>query len=801
MKFSFKKIAAVLAGAVMLGSTIGFAALYPAPFVQNGQADVAVVYGSTAADTDLTAATSIANDLATGVTTTSATVGAGEKVLIQKGSTKFQIGANATDVWGAGAITKSDLPTLLADGTFSSTQNDFDYTQTIRLGNNLVLTHFVDSDYKANVPVLGMKIDSSKEILNYTLDFTTNVESTLSTAGRLQNIESKTLPLLGKNYYILTAENGTTRNVSAGTSDTKLTLLDSANEATVGEGTPATVSVGSKTYTVEITGIGTSTSGDWVMLKVNGESTDKLSESSTKKLSDGSTLGVKSILYTSKESGTSKAIVSIGSGKLEITSGQDIVVNGNAITNLKGIIARTDASGGKEKIDKITINWKLTDKSFVASDKALLMPAFGAVQVIMGGVNFPGEETTQVIADGSDQMTLKAPLKDGDVTLDLLATNTTGAWGNIGGKSDSSEKLKTTSVNNILLNYTNNDKLFIASWASTRDSETHLLYLQSLTKSSTEAKVKIQDKLTGSSYELSNSSAGATATFGNVVLTLNSINYGDTERNVNFSINTGGSFNKLYTKEGLLVYLPWNSVDVTTTPGAINLTALPLTYNLILSEEDKDGNLGAGANITMALTSGGTGSDPKVSINPVTATTWAGTSDPIQIDQTKVYEGYVKSALASKVLWDKGDTSQYSAEVIYHGGESYADVYVAAPSVATGAQAAVLTVKDSEVSSVSTKNLIVVGGSCVNTVAAQVLGVASGTCGDAFTAATGVAANGALIKVAESPLLATKFAMLVAGYDAADTVKAATYVTAEKPSTAVGTTKLSTVGALAVVAA
>jgi hypothetical protein len=794
MKFSFKKIAAVLAGAVMLGSTIGFAANYPAPFVQNGQADVAVVYGSTAT-ADLAAATSIANDLATGVTTTSATVGAGEKVLIQKGSTKFQIGANASDVWGSGAITKSELPTLLADGTFTNKAgNDFDYTQKLNLGNNLVLTHFVDSDYKANVPVLGMKISSGKEVLNYTLDFTTNVESVVSTAGRLTDIESKTIPILGKNYYILAAENGT----AAGT-DTKLTLLDSANEATVLEGTPSTVSVGSKTYTIETTAIGS----DYVVLKVNGETTDKLAESATKKLSDGTVVGIKSILYTSKESGTSKVVVSVGTGKLEMTSGQDIVLNGETITNLKGYITRATPSGSKEKIDKIVINWKLTDKSFVAPDKELLMPGFEAVKVIMGGITYPSEEITQVIADGSDTITLKAPLKDGDVTIDLLATNTTGTWGYIGGKSDDSEKLKTTSANQILLNYTNNEKLFVASWASTRDSESHLLYLQSLTKSSTEAKVKIQDKLTGSSYELSNSSAGATATFGNVVLTLNAIGYGDDERNVNFSINTGGSFSKLYTNDGLLVYLPWNSVTaVPNVAGAINLTAgAPTTYSLILSEEDKDGNLGAGKNVTMTLNSGGAVSDPKVSVSGVTATNWAGTSDPIQIDTTKVYEGYVLSPLASKILWDKGDTSQYSAQLIYHGGESYADVYVAAPSVSSGAAAAVLTVTDSEVSSVSGSNLIVVGGSCINTVAAQVLGVASGTCGDAFTAATGVAANGALIQVATSPLNSNKIAMLVAGYELADTLKAATYVTAEKPSTAVGTTKLSTVSAEAVVAA
>jgi hypothetical protein len=238
--------------------------------------------------------------------------------------------------------------------------------------------------------------------------------------------------------------------------------------------------------------------------------------------------------------------------------------------------------------------------------------------------------------------------------------------------------------------------------------------------------------------------------------------------------------------------LPIIGTNVTDTPGHINFTgsgaqAPPTTWTLRMVEEDKDGNIGAGSwiNATVGLT----GTDGKVQVNSV-KTNWAGSFS--EIGDTGVYEGYALSALASKVLNDQ-DASQDNVKVIYHGAESYANVYVAAPSVTTGAAAALVPVKDSEASSVSGKNLIVVGGSCVNTVAAQVLGSATPVCGDAFTAVTGVGANQALIQVATSPLSATKIAMLVAGYEAADTEKAAKYVTTSKPSTAVGTVKLSTV--------
>ncbi|NCN86195.1 hypothetical protein GW932_00005, partial [archaeon] len=86
-------------------------------------------------------------------------------------------------------------------------------------------------------------------------------------------------------------------------------------------------------------------------------------------------------------------------------------------------------------------------------------------------------------------------------------------------------------------------------------------------------------------------------------------------------------------------------------------------------------------------------------------------------------------------------------------------------------------VKDSEVSSVATKNLVIVGGSCINSAAATVLGVSEHTCGEAFTAATGVGAGEFLIKGVEDAYTEGKLALVVAGYDAADTANAATYLT------------------------
>jgi hypothetical protein len=90
----------------------------------------------------------------------------------------------------------------------------------------------------------------------------------------------------------------------------------------------------------------------------------------------------------------------------------------------------------------------------------------------------------------------------------------------------------------------------------------------------------------------------------------------------------------------------------------------------------------------------------------------------------------------------------------------------------TGASSA-LPVTDSAVSTVSGKNLLVVGGSCINTVAANLLtGNAAPLCGSAFSGVTGVGAGQYLIQVFESPYNDAKVAVLIAGYEADQTADA-----------------------------
>ncbi|MBU2104626.1 MAG: hypothetical protein KKF67_02540, partial [Nanoarchaeota archaeon] len=210
--------------------------------------------------------------------------------------------------------------------------------------------------------------------------------------------------------------------------------------------------------------------------------------------------------------------------------------------------------------------------------------------------------------------------------------------------------------------------------------------------------------------------------------------------------------------------------------------------------EDKDETLGtaaAGFNLTFDDTS-----NSKLQVSEVNHAGSGGGSTygaEEKGDSTGVYEIYMNNSdTAPRVLHYTKPDEDY-AEAYYPSGDSetYAEVYLADASatLVSGGTTSGSTslgdvlVKDTEVSSVSSKNLIVVGGSCINSAAAKVLGLSSAACGSAFTEGTGVGTGEFLIKGVSGAYTTGKIALVVAGYEAADTVNAAKYLTTQTVDT------------------
>jgi hypothetical protein len=741
MKLNFKKISAVLGSVVMAGASLGFAAAasFPAPFVQNGVANVAVVYGTGAgvSQLDQVSAGNIESNLGTYVTGGSTNI-SGENVLLQMPSSYLHVGNGISQVFGR-SVTKTDMPTLLADGTYQDSQNsDHSYTQKIDVAN-LTLKQFDLEQYDSNVtsttPAIGFPLSSGANVLNYTLTFTSAVNSSL--------MQYTNLNLMGSSYYVLSA------------SSTSLTLLDSAATATLSNvGSSTTLNVGGKTYAVSVAYIDSSN----VKLTINGQTTDTLQKGSTYKLSDGSYVGIKDVLYNTAGSGNGEVDFSIGAGKIILNNGQNVQVGTNSVS---GVTATIGASG--KSISNISIQWDTGDTGAITQSMPLTMPAFDGVKLTFGGMTYPKNENTTVANDGNTAVKVSTTLEGGSVSLDVLGIDkTTGNFTTIG--QDSNNLLVTN--NSAYLNKIHQNSEFVISGINGKVAESHVYKVTSFSNTTENGlQVVLTDQAnTANQVTLTNGQASSVGVSTGITLTP-SINYA--AKNVSFTASgTGANFASLYTNDGLKMLLP-TSVHVNGNASKPTVQS----YNLQFTEADKNGNIASGNKFNITVGSVGT-TTKQTSVTGV-----SGAGSAVEVGQTNVYDYTVASPLATAISYNEGPT-QETASLVYHGGESYGQLYLASPSATISGSSKLgnVLVTDSEISSVSGKNLVIVGGSCINSAAATALGVAYPTCGPAFTQATGVG-SGQFLLEGVTGKFGGSFALVVAGYEAADTTNAATYLT------------------------
>ncbi len=735
MKKLFRKAMTVAGSAALIGATVGMAAAasYPEPFTSN----TAIVVGANAAPSDNIAAASIASNLdanavtSTGMTTISTD---GDSYKFEKTSTKLHLGDDITSI--KTTLDEDEMPVLLNDGAFTDDDNDeFDFTQKITMAS-ATLTMFDDDDYSDDDPSIGIKYASGADVLTYVLEFT---EEPLIT-----DLPTADITIMGKDYYVLAA------------TDTKLTLLDSASDAIVAEGETTTIIAGGKTYTISIEFVGELTA----KLNVNGEITNAIAATETYKLDDGAYLGMKEILYSAKDTGISKVEFSIGNGKLILENGNDIEMNEDAISGMTSTIVNTTTA-----LTSVTIDWDTDNEEFVAEDSVVTMPGFEAIALSFTGLEYPAEETIEVSYAGEESLVLKDfPLKTSTEDIALLYKATADVT--FIGMGEAADKQLITGSNQITFDG-DDDSYFIASWADARDGESYMVRATSFKTETAVNKTTIQYRKDGVWVEAkADRKPTDTVTIGsNIDLTINAID--KNAKTVNITATSDTVFNVLYSAEGMKVFLPNN---VSTVPGEnevnFNATHIPATYKIQMAEEDEDGDLAQGD--TINVTASAASDTDKISITTVT-----GEMTAAEIGDTDVYRDFIKSALATEILFDKSSTTKQSVKLMYHGDEVAAGVYIASSDaiMTEGGDAGVMTVKDSEVATVAGKNLVVVGGSAINSVAAELLGGAYS--GALFTDATGVGAGEFLI---ESFDRAGKTALLVAGYNAADTEKAVTYL-------------------------
>jgi hypothetical protein len=856
MVMNVKKIVSVLASAAMLGSTMGAAlaaTMYPAPFVSGGAANAAIVYGSNAAVSDLSAAIDIQTNLNSKVTSSSGTSAGTTGDAASLASTSQKLYQNSSLDKARTVLTKDHLPTILADGSaYDNAGTEYKYTQVVYPGTNTRKVTFGKSSESID-PALILDLGysgSSTPTFNYTLTFS----KTLNTSNT-DVIGTAELTILGNKYTI-----------GANSDHNTLYLYGSGQTTTVEEGDTTTVTVDAKDHTVML--VGTSATNT-ATIEVDGSSRS-VTKGNSYKFADGFEVYVKDLFHATKTGTLSRAELLIGSTSLHFEDGQTVRV-GSDDTALLGTNAEITGTAGagitqlmvsqsaESSIgDYLKPGQSYTDRVF----KSLVLDYVGPVPALesdtrdMIKIDTDNSVAAKITfttdkSDGEEYSLNYA--RDQDNTADSTLTNVWFSYDN-----------------NLNMSNQEGENVRIQQYVIVNDNdEGRILHVRSIpnAQSSTD-KVTLEDVITGEKYEFTvghnNVTTGVARIGGgeyyiatnpsnsdDALKTLN-ITWGPGAANghvgtqrtlfprvklkngewISFLTQTSVNNNTVYQLPGLYTWSDYragsdltgtllNNTRTSTSFGnvaynvswpenlsvggtsgtldTVNLGSGNCIFNntmgpAILFQEEKTVDTTNGHAICIPLTtSSGNNRMPAIG-TPVFSDTVASFSAL----QSNSYKTQAVDVFGTWVERDTTTNTNGAITISYPNEQMYVDVFFRAKSasVTPGSEGSsgtgnVLIVLDTEVESVSSRNLIVIGGSCVNTVARRLVDptATSPLCGADFTAKTNVGAGQYLLKAMQSPYNSGKVAMLVAGYEAANTVSAAAKLK-EGHATDVGTSSI-----------
>lgn len=712
MRFNFKKVSAVTASMLMTGMTMGVAAAanYPEPFVKNNVADVAIVYGSGAAQTDVVAATNIQTALqgeisgtSSGSVSTTAEVSEDEVVLGGY--------VNATGTIPR-VLTDSKLPGLLDEQISWDDGNgdeDYDVHEEIILDDVRVRTTAYDNDYEELAA-----LTADQDGIEYRFVFDDRIET-----GFVGNSDADDLYLtiLGKTYEVTNM---------ASDSFTVVT----SQEVSLGIG---------ESFTYD----GTTVSVDDIFsdsASVNGEFIDTGASKSV----DGVKVKVESIGYHSNEPTLSKVRLRIGDQiSKQYTAGEEYVGEDEDDPTWVWTYSDPNVSNGY-------IGVKLNKDAEDANDE----DSEGNRMVRYPGESFVLPENFAAITfDGLTDVDYE------EIMLSFDRQNLYNATATSPGSRD---------YYAAILEGPNDDTFTVNS------QETSKIYIAYAPRGVADVDGDFAVDVNGSIelyyYDDNGDISGVKPRIvqqliptidgnENIVLAYTSIatvEVGDTDATA-----------YLYTKGGGDLRL-----DINGSNGGVSID---------LGGDELISNASSATDGGMLQWLGNISESDDQSNALSTDVLVDGDAIGDEDEDVMNNDGFIVK---------EPENNADDDEVILHlpDDDVYAEVSVSGPGAvsggSTGGDKGVMVITDDEVSSYSNKNLILVGGSCINSATASVLG--GSYCGAAFEDATGIGSGEFMIKSMADSALTSKIALVVAGYNAADTTNAVTYLNNNDVDTADG---------------
>jgi len=792
-----KKIAALVAGTTMLGATImGATALdlsnYPAPFVTNGVWDGKIIVGAKAATSDVVGAIDLAAALQADASTTSEVnvPGAAGTASVIGDSAEFKAG---TDILALNEVLSGVKETFgandldaLKSGVLDTGAGTTPVKQYLKFDENDAYVLYGPNEDD----VLGdyLYFEDGDQIFEYHIEFTESAISEIDGTA-LPDYEGEVLNILGAPYTIVDA-------TKVG-KDITLKLMGGQVADVLRDGETKTYDIDGKSY--EVTAVFIDSEAPSAKLSVNGVMTKELNEGDTQVLGSDVAVGVQEILTNQRE-----GLVEfyLGANKLELSDddftnsayseeSQVKVGSTSTLTDVDLIIKATNTT------DELKINYikykAVTDddyyvpkgkglKEFLTDPENLLTDTWditytglmstGTADIKLNPVSDHSYKLEFTNMEGDKYNMPYVSTKDGDTVWGTEETKYrlifTESYGNT---SLSKQHNKTTFISQ--------KDYFVVSDKDTDaaivdDAITRVLRYVSI---ATGTKVVNFEDIAGNQWGVSYTGTPGGDAEGDLIVDgkthafyVGSDSTVDTEEYaLSIDLDSDGLANGdqvfVVAKGGAIIDL--GGAQTFSTMGVVDPIAGNTAAMVITTPADAFDETHAAEEIEVDVKENGADD---------TEMTFDVTAPSLEADDANDNYDKAMTDFGAYIEAFTPDTGAPSLKVEYPLVQRGAQVFVTAGVVevkegSTTAGGALTTttinpiavglaVLDTEAPAIGSKNMIVVGGPCINTVAAALMGNQA-DCTAGFTAGK------AVIK-----LFANKNALLVAGYSAQDTLGA-----------------------------
>lgn len=241
-------------------------------------------------------------------------------------------------------FTESDIPSILATKTFSTTGSGYQYKQYLYLGGespnpNMAKIVF-DKPTNENAPRISFKLPANQILYKYKMTFSTPVSlSGVTDQSSLdQLLQGTTMNILGKDFVISSLTYG---GGSIPIQD--MTLLGGRNVISVSTDASKTVILDSKNYIITLSAVGQETIGGKTYLSaigdVNGESF-QMRAGDTRTLADGTRIAAIKI-FQGKTGTADYVTMTIGVSEVKISASGTVTKGTTSISELTSEITQT----------------------------------------------------------------------------------------------------------------------------------------------------------------------------------------------------------------------------------------------------------------------------------------------------------------------------------------------------------------------------------------------------------------------------------------------------------------------------